>query len=54
LAADALRVLAENGINQILVTEDGRLAGLLSRSDVIRYIQFREELGIVGVGAMRR
>ena len=45
-AAQALKVLAENGINQVLVTEDGRLVGLLSRSDLIRYIQFREELGI--------
>ena len=52
-AAQALKVLAENGINQVLVTEDGRLVGLLSRSDLIRYIQFREELGIGAAETVR-
>ncbi len=41
----ALRLLAEHDINQLPVVEDGRLVGLLSRSNVIRYIEVREELG---------
>ena len=46
--SQALKTLAENNVNQLLVTEDGRLVGLLSRSDLIRYIQFRQELRIEG------
>jgi CBS domain-containing protein len=42
----ALRTLAENNVNQLLVTDDGRLVGVLSRSDLIRHIQFRQELRI--------
>lgn len=42
----ALRILAQNGLNQIPVMGDGHLAGLLSRADVIRFLQTRQELGI--------
>jgi len=42
----ALKVLAENGLNQIPVLSEGRLAGLLSRADVLRYLQTKQELGI--------
>jgi Zn-dependent protease/CBS domain-containing protein len=42
----ALRILASNGLNQIPVMADGHLVGLLSRADVIRYLQARQELGI--------
>jgi Zn-dependent protease/CBS domain-containing protein len=43
---DALKVLAQNGLNQIPVMGNGRLIGLLSRADVLRYLQTRQELGI--------
>jgi Zn-dependent protease/CBS domain-containing protein len=43
---NALRLLAQNSLNQIPVMGDGHLVGLLSRSDVIRYLQTRQELGI--------
>ena len=43
---NALKILAQNGLNQIPVTDDGRMVGLLSRADVIRYLQTRQELGI--------
>jgi len=43
---NALRILAKNGLNQIPVMAEGRLVGLLSRSDVIRYLQTRQELGV--------
>jgi CBS domain-containing protein len=44
--AEALKTLAENNVNQLLVIENDRLVGILSRSDLIRYIQFRQELRI--------
>lgn len=44
--ATALRMLAEHNINQVVVMRDGTLAGLLTRADLIRYLQFREELGL--------
>ncbi len=43
---NALRVLAQKGLNQIPVMNDGQLVGLLSRADVIRYLQTRQELGV--------
>jgi Zn-dependent protease/CBS domain-containing protein len=42
----ALQMLAKNGLNQIPVLNGTQLVGLLSRSDVIRYLQTRQELGI--------
>ena len=42
----ALRTLAMKDLNQIPVMGEGKLVGLLSRSDVIRYLQTRQELGI--------
>jgi CBS domain-containing protein len=35
----ALRLIAEHGINQVPVLKGGRLVGLLSRADIIRYLQ---------------
>jgi Zn-dependent protease/CBS domain-containing protein len=43
---NALKVLADNGLNQIPVLNEGHLVGLLSRADVLRYLQTRQELGI--------
>jgi Zn-dependent protease/CBS domain-containing protein len=42
----ALRTLAQKDLNQIPVMDKGKLVGLLSRSDVIRYIQTHQELGL--------
>ena len=42
----ALQILAKNGLNQIPVLKTSQLVGLLSRADVIRYIQTRQELGM--------
>jgi Zn-dependent protease/CBS domain-containing protein len=44
--ASALNALAEGDLNQLPVVEDGRLVGLLTRSDIIRYFQVRELLGL--------
>ncbi len=42
----AVQIMAEQDLNQLPVIVDGRLVGLLSRSDVIRFLQMRRELGI--------
>lgn len=44
--AEALRLMAEGSLNQVLVIKGEKLVGLLSRSDIIRYLQFRSELGL--------
>lgn len=41
----ALRLLGDGDLNQVPVVADGRLVGLVTRSDVIRYLRIREELG---------
>ena len=42
----ALKLLAEYSLNQVPVLSGGRLVGLLSRADVIRYLQLSQELGM--------
>jgi Zn-dependent protease/CBS domain-containing protein len=42
----ALRLLGQDGLNQIPVMGGGQLVGLLSRADILRYLQTRQELGI--------
>ena len=41
----AMQLLAEHRLNQLLVLRGGQLVGLLSRANVIRYLQFSHELG---------
>jgi Zn-dependent protease/predicted transcriptional regulator len=41
----ALQLMAENGYHQLPVVENGRLAGLLTRFEVVRFLQTRQELG---------
>jgi len=41
---NVLRVMAEQDVNQVPVVEDGRLVGLIARSDILRLIQTRREL----------
>ncbi len=47
-AGQALRVLVEQDVNQLLVIENGTVVGMLSRGDVMRFLQLREELGLDG------
>jgi Zn-dependent protease/CBS domain-containing protein len=42
----ALHLLSKNDLNQVAVLSDNKFVGLLSRADVIRYLQTRQELGI--------
>ena len=46
----ALQQLVELDVNQLLVVEDGRIVGLLSRGDVMRFLRLREELGLDRAG----
>lgn len=43
---NVLALLGARGLNQVPVMSNGRLVGLLSRSDISRYLQTRKELGI--------
>jgi Zn-dependent protease/CBS domain-containing protein len=42
----ALGLIAQHDINQVLIKETGKCAGLLSRADIIRLIQMSHELGL--------
>jgi Zn-dependent protease/CBS domain-containing protein len=42
----ALKLLTENGLNQLPVVDDGRVLGMLTRADVLRFLQFRDDLGL--------
>ncbi len=42
----AMIMIAKNDINQVLINENGKCGGLLSRADIIRFIQMDRELGI--------
>ncbi len=42
----AFRLLAQHSLNQVLVLHEGRLVGVLSRADLIRYLQLSQELGL--------
>ncbi len=42
---NAIQVMAEQDLNQLPVIVNDQLVGLLSRSDIIRFLQLRSELG---------
>lgn len=44
--SSALKLMAEHNLNQLPVLRDGHLEGVLSRADIIRHLQFREEFGV--------
>ncbi len=41
---DAVRLMAQHDVNQLVVLEDGRFVGLLSRGTVIRHLEVRSRL----------
>jgi CBS domain-containing protein len=41
-----MKILAQHDINQVLIKQQERCAGLLSRADIIRHLQFSQELGL--------
>jgi Zn-dependent protease/CBS domain-containing protein len=40
----ALKLLVDGTLNQLPVVDDGQVVGLLSRSDILRFLQLRDEL----------
>jgi Zn-dependent protease/predicted transcriptional regulator len=44
----ALELMVANGVHQIPIVRDGALVGMLSRSDVMRYMQLGAELNLGG------
>lgn len=42
----ALRLIAKHDINQVLVLQGSKCAGLVSRSDILTYLQLSQELGL--------
>ncbi len=45
---EALQLLADNQVHQVLVVEGDRLVGMLNRSHVLEHLQLRQELGMRG------
>jgi predicted transcriptional regulator len=45
-----MQLIAQHDINQVLVNQQGKCAGIIGRADIIRYIQMRHELGLPGAG----
>jgi predicted transcriptional regulator len=43
--AAALSLIAKYGLNQLPVVKDGKIVGMLSRADIIRYLQISQEVG---------
>jgi Zn-dependent protease/CBS domain-containing protein len=42
----ALKVIAQHDLNQVPVIDQGKLVGILTRANVINYLQLRQELGM--------
>jgi len=47
----ALELIAKNDINQVLIKNGEKCAGLLTRADIIRYLQLSQEMGIQKKGS---
>jgi CBS domain-containing protein len=43
---EVLRMMAEHDFHQVPVLRDGSLVGLITRSGLVRYLQYRQELGV--------
>lgn len=44
----ALRLITKHDVNQVLVTEGTRCAGIVNRADILSYLQLSQELGLEG------
>jgi Zn-dependent protease/CBS domain-containing protein len=43
---NAFKLIAQHAINQVLVTQDGKCVGMLSRADIIAHLQLSQDLGM--------
>lgn len=50
----AMQVIAQYDLNQIPVLSQGRLVGILSRANLINFLQLRRELGMKGGGGTKQ
>lgn len=53
---EAMRLLVEQDVNQLLVVSDDRLVGMISRADIMRFMQLQNELHLErdrGLGFLR-
>lgn len=46
MMTEVLRLMGTDDLHQMPVLRDGELVGMITRSEVVRYLQFREELGV--------
>jgi Zn-dependent protease/CBS domain-containing protein len=51
--SETLRLLAEHELNQVVVLRNGELVGMVSRADIMRYLQSRQEMGMRPPGRER-
>ncbi len=42
----AMKLIAKNEINQVIIKDGSRCAGMLTRADILRYFQMSQELGL--------
>jgi CBS domain-containing protein len=45
-AIDALQLMAKNGIGRLVVMDGDRIAGMLTRGDLMKSMKARQELGM--------
>jgi Zn-dependent protease/CBS domain-containing protein len=50
----ALKLITKNDINQVLVLQDEKCSGLLSRADILNHLQLSHELGIKPVKVLSK
>jgi CBS domain-containing protein len=43
---DVLPLMVQGDVNQLPVTEDGRLVGIVTREAIMRYLEIRRGLGL--------
>jgi CBS domain-containing protein len=43
---EVLPLMVARDVNQLPVVEDGRLVGVLSREDIVRFLEIRRGLGL--------
>ena len=46
--SEVLPLMVGRDVNQVPVVEDGRLVGVLSREDIMRFLEIRRSLGLEG------
>ncbi len=44
--SEAMKLIAQHDLNQVLVVQGGRCVGMLTRAHIIRHLQINQELGI--------